>query len=99
MKQLQAFARTRTGELRYRAVLHYLGRYRAELLTSLAALAGWGAITHGVVRALDASWLWWISGGLLLLGLVGYRLLLRVLRDGLYVLSRDDDTTTTTKTE
>lgn len=79
--------------LRLLPLAHYLGRNGAALATIAVALLGWLLLTHGLVRAFDATWLWHISLGALALGLAGYRLVARVLRDGLYVLTRDDDST------
>jgi len=83
----------RRARLRYLAILHYLGRNKLALATIVLALFGWLALTHGLVQALDVSWLWFVSLGLLALGLAGFRLIGRVLRDGLYVLTRDDKDT------
>jgi len=46
---------------------------RAATLTLTAFLAGWGLATWGLVWAFRATWIWPLSGGLLLLGLAGYR--------------------------
>jgi len=46
---------------------------RAATLTLAAFLAGWGLATWGLAWAFRATWLWPLSGGLLLLGLAGYR--------------------------
>jgi hypothetical protein len=51
----------------------------------LALLAGWCLLTWGIA-ALTVWQAWPISLGLLLLGCFGYRLLVKLLGDGLYVL-------------
>ncbi len=62
-------------------------RYRAELLTAAALLAGWLLITWWV--AMLTSWrVWPFSLGLLLVSCGGWRLLYAVARDGLYALTR-----------
>lgn len=58
----------------------------AEALTALAALCGWGLLTWGLAGWSGVVWIWPLSGGLLLLGLAGYRLVWQVLMDGLYLL-------------
>lgn len=58
----------------------------AEILTALAALCGWGLFTWGLAGWSGVVWIWPLSGGLLLLGLAGYRLVWQVLWDGLYLL-------------
>lgn len=68
-------------------VARLLLRFRAELLTAAAVLAGWGLVTWGAA-ALTSWQAWPLSGGLLLLSLAGWRLLFTIARDGLYALTR-----------
>lgn len=61
---------------------------RAEILLSLAVVAGWLLLTWGV--ALLTTWkVWPISTGLLLLSCGGWRLLWTVASYGLYGLTRE----------
>lgn len=65
-------------------------RYRAELLTAAALLAGWLLITWWA--AMLTSWRAWpLSLGLLLVSCAGWRLLFFTARDGLYALTRSDN--------
>jgi hypothetical protein len=68
-----------------------LARYRAEILTAAAVLAGWASLTHGV-RVIAwgrvASAVWPISTGLLLLSACGWGFLSNTAVVGLYVASR-----------
>lgn len=61
---------------------------RAELLVVFSGLSGWALVTWGLASLLDWR-VWPISTGILFLGLTGYRLILRMLLDGVYVLSRE----------
>lgn len=66
-------------------------RYRAEILTAVTWLAGWALVTLAVVELTHAPRIVWpASAGLLCLGLGGFRLLGRVVGEGLYVLTRED---------
>jgi hypothetical protein len=59
---------------------------RAQLATGAAWLAGWALLTSAA-----ADWsVWRFSAGVLCMSLGGWRLLYVVLRDGLYLLTRDD---------
>lgn len=60
---------------------------RAELLTAGAMVSGWMLVTYGVV-VLTAPIAWAFSLGVLLLSLAGWRLLWRIVSDGLYDLTR-----------
>lgn len=60
-----------------------------DLLTGLGVLVGWGLLTYGVVRAIDASWVWYLSAGVLILGLIGLRPLLLILWLGVSGLETD----------
>lgn len=80
-----------------RAVLVYLTTrwgvvvsVRAELAVTAAVIGGWLLLTYGVA-SLTAPIAWAFSGGLLLLSLCGWRFLWRLVRDGLYELTRGDD--------
>lgn len=64
---------------------------RAEVLTIVAALLGWGLFTWGIAEWSQVVWVWPISTGILLLGLVGFRLIWQVLMDGVYLLSQHSD--------
>ena len=61
-------------------------KYRAEIATACAWLAGWALLT----AAIDRRSLWRGSAGLLCISLGGWRLLFVVLTNGLYTLSRGD---------
>ena len=63
---------------RIRAVL-------AEILVAIAFLGGWTLLTWGVAR-LTSQDAWIFSGGLLLLSLVGWRLMLTIAVAGFYDL-------------
>jgi hypothetical protein len=60
----------------------------AESLTALAFLAGWCALTAGVV-ALTSPLAWVFSLGLLLISAGGWRVFALIAWDGLYVLTRE----------
>lgn len=77
--------------LPYLPVRHYLERNGRALVTIGAALVGWCLLTHGLAVALRAPWIWYLSLGTLMMGLAGFRLVGTVLRDGLYLLTRDDN--------
>jgi hypothetical protein len=62
----------------------------AEILTALAVLAGWALLTWPVA-ALLSVWVWPVSGGVLLLSCVGWRLIGVIAWQGLYALTRDDE--------
>lgn len=67
-------------------------KYRAEILTALAWLAGWALLTAAAGAVVQREWVaavWRGSAGLLLLALPGIKLLWVVLRDGLYTLTRE----------
>jgi hypothetical protein len=75
------------------AASHAVGavaRVRAEIATALAFLAGWALITHGVA-SVTRPIAWTFSAGLLCLSLGGWRLLLIVVVDGMYALTRKQD--------
>jgi len=67
-----------------------LWKLRAELLVSIALLAGWALLTWGVAE-LTTRYAWHISAGLLLLSLCGWRFLKTLVMRGLYVLSQGKD--------
>ena len=76
--------------LRIGAVREYLGRVEwRQLLVLVSAVVGWTLVTWGLVDLLG----WWVakvSSGVVVLGLVGYRLLWRIASKGLYWLARDN---------
>ncbi len=58
----------------------------ARVATACIWIAGWAFLTSAA-----ADWsVWRFSAGLLCLSLGGWRLLFVVLRDGLYLLTRED---------
>lgn len=63
---------------------------RPEWLVALAIVAGWTLTAWGLALALGV-WVWPLAGGLLLLSAAGWRFCWRVARDGLYLLTRNDD--------
>lgn len=65
-------------------------RLIATIFTALAALGGWGLLTYGAASWSGIVWLYPISAGVLLLGLAGWRLVLQILLDGLFVLTTED---------
>lgn len=73
----------------------FLTRFRAELMTGLALLAGWALFTAGAatIAGALAPWLrvpvWLLSGGALALSLGGWKLLRTVAAEGLYALTRE----------
>ncbi|PRX19222.1 hypothetical protein BX659_1393 [Orenia metallireducens] len=64
-------------------------KYIKEIWLCLAWISGWIFVTWSLVD-LFGNWIWKLSGGLLLLGLVGYRFIFKIVLDGLYVLSLED---------
>lgn len=69
---------------------------RAETLTAFALLAGW-ALLAVAVRALLTAYapkaapvVWPLAGGVLLLSLAGWGLVLTIARQGLYTLTRGE---------
>ena len=61
---------------------------RAELLVSLAMLAGWALVTLAIGRLVRPDVVWPLSAGLAVLALCGWKFLLQIARDGLYILTR-----------
>ena len=61
---------------------------RAELLVSLAMLSGWALVTLAVARIVRPDVVWPLSAGLAVLALCGWKFLLQIARDGLYILTR-----------
>lgn len=82
----------RAAELRYRAFapVRSLWALRAEALTSLAIVGGWGALTWGVVGFVPAyaAPIWRVSLGLLLISLAGWKFIATTIATGLYTLTR-----------
>jgi hypothetical protein len=62
---------------------------RAEVLTAAALLLGWCLVTSAVA-ALTSPLAWRFSLGLLALSLAGWRLFLRLVLEGFYVLTLDE---------
>lgn len=60
---------------------------RAELLTGAAIVSGWGLVTWGIADLTSTWQAWPLSAGVFLLGIAGWRLVARIMLDGLYVLS------------
>lgn len=58
----------------------------AEIAQAGAIVGGWAAITWGVAT-LTVWQAWPLSAGAFLLSLAGWRFLVRLFRDGLYVLA------------
>jgi hypothetical protein len=67
---------------------HRALRYKAEILTSIAAIAGWFFLTSAIADLWRAGVVWRISLGLFFLSLTGWRLLQRIVSHGLYKLTR-----------
>lgn len=65
-------------------------KYWAEATTALGWLIGWVLVTTGIAE-LTTRWVYPLSAGLLVLGLVGYRLIAHILLDGLYTLITEGD--------
>jgi hypothetical protein len=68
-------------------------KYRAEILTAVAWLAGWALLTAAAGAVVQGAWvaaIWRGSAGVLLLALPGLKLLWVVLTEGLYSLTRND---------
>ncbi len=70
--------------------LIFVKKHIKEILLCFAWLSGWGLVTW-TLSDLFGNWVFKLSGGLLLLGLVGYRFIFKILIDGLYVLSLKDE--------
>lgn len=75
-----------------RALLRQIVAARAEGLVAVALLGGWALLTWAaavIAAAFTArAWVAWpLSGGLLLLSLVGWRLILVLFGEGLYALT------------
>lgn len=66
----------------------FIRRYLAELLLSLALLAGWTLITLAIARLWRPDVVWPLSYGLLFLSVSGWRLAARIAGDGLYALAK-----------
>ena len=66
-----------------------LAGVRAELLVSLGMLAGWALVTLALGRITRPDVVWPLSAGLAVLALCGWKFLLQVVREGLYILTRD----------
>lgn len=64
-------------------------RFRAEIATSVALVAGWACLTSAVSHYVSAGVVWRVSAGLFLLSLCGWRLLGKIAGHGLYKLTRD----------
>jgi hypothetical protein len=62
---------------------------RAEVLLTGAALGGWYALTYGLAGLLGTK-VWPLSVGVLLLSGCGWKLLWRIVTDGLYDLTREE---------
>lgn len=63
--------------------------YRAELLVTLAFLAGWALLTHAVAAVVSARVpVWELSGGLLLVSLCGWKFVGLYFWIGLYTATR-----------
>ena len=62
----------------------------AESAATVALISGWALVTWGVA-SLTVWQAWPISSGLFLLGCFGFRLLVKVFGDGLYVLREPRD--------
>lgn len=63
----------------------FVDENQPEALAGAAAFIGWVLVTLALVLAFSASWIWFMSAGLLILGCVGFRLLARVMYHGLYL--------------
>lgn len=66
----------------------WMRRYRASLLTGAAFVCGWALLTAGLA-SLTVAQVWPLSGGLFLLGLVGFGLIREIMTEGLYALARE----------
>lgn len=103
-KAERARTRAQSIALRARAGLAVIARTtieaRAELLTATALFGGWALFTAAIAEMLAviplvgpaiarAAWLG--SSGLFLLALCGRDLIARLIRMGLYVLTREDE--------
>lgn len=64
-------------------------RVAPEFAVSLALVLGWALITLAVSRLWRADVVAPLSAGVFFLSLVGWRLLLTVVRDGLYALTQE----------
>lgn len=71
-----------------RVAVAAIASVRAELLVSCAMLLGWALVTLALGRIGRPDVVWPFSAGAALLGLCGWRFLLQITRDGLYVLTR-----------
>ena len=60
-----------------------------EILLVLAFITGWSLFTHGI-GILAGEWFYYLSYGILLLGLVGFKFIIKIFIDGLYILSEDE---------
>lgn len=68
---------------------------RAEVGVAACIVVGYACIVAGVALVLPPAPVVLIGAGLGLLGIAGYRLVLAVVRDGVYVLSERSKTPTT----
>lgn len=65
------------------------GAVRAELLVSLGLLLGWALVTLALGRIARPDVVWPLSAGVAAFSLCGWKFLLQLLREGLYMLTRD----------
>ncbi len=64
-----------------------------KIVTVLGWLGGWALLTLGAYRFiglwLESSWVWPVSGGLLLIGIGGLRPFVEIFRQGLWFLTNN----------
>ena len=71
----------------------FIKKHIKEIFLSLAWISGWGLVTWAL-SDLFGKWIVKVSGGLLLLGLVGYRFIFKIFTEGIYTLlieEKEDD--------
>ena len=69
----------------------YLRGSLLEELTAMLGLIGWVLITWGLQEATHQQWIWKVSLGLFLLGLVGFGTLWHFFKAGLLGLTMDQE--------
>lgn len=68
-------------------LLAALGKYRAEVALGAALLGGWASLAFGLSRIAGPR-VWPFAVAVLLLSGAGWRFTYRLVRDGLYTLTR-----------
>lgn len=71
-----------------RQTLARITPWRGEVAVATAFFAGWLLITLAIARIRRPDIVWPLSTGILLFALCGYGFLFRIVRDGLYAMTK-----------